>query len=178
MHAEVANCVPAITLFVAKWYDSRPAGVLFRMDSGKTRMTTFYRGIQQACTMGPTVLCRVLWPVLRRSREKFEREGLDPLALWNIHLGLMVSRPTRLSCCTPPARARQHRYRGQLNPAKTAVLLPKGHAPKAREVSILKNVDARIADRGRVTVVSLPIGTEENVVERAVGVLRVGGADR
>ena len=35
--AEVSNCVPALTPFVAKCYDTRPADVFFRMNSGETR---------------------------------------------------------------------------------------------------------------------------------------------
>ena len=35
MLAEVANCVPALTPFMAKRYGKRPADVFFRMDSGK-----------------------------------------------------------------------------------------------------------------------------------------------
>ena len=36
MLAEAANCVPALTPFVAKYYGTRSAGVFFRMDSGET----------------------------------------------------------------------------------------------------------------------------------------------
>ena len=35
--AEVANCVPALTPFVAKCYGTRLADVFFRMDSEETR---------------------------------------------------------------------------------------------------------------------------------------------
>ena len=44
MLAEVANCVPAITPLVAKCYDTRPANVFFRIDSGETGTT--------ACSIG------------------------------------------------------------------------------------------------------------------------------
>ena len=45
--AEAANCVPALTPFVAKCYGTRPADVFFRMDSGDSRTITCSSGVQQ-----------------------------------------------------------------------------------------------------------------------------------
>ena len=65
-----------------------------------------------------------------------------------------------------------------VNAAKTAALLPKGHAPTAEEISLLESVEVRIADKGGVTVVGVPIGTEDYLRGRAIEVVRDGGADR
>ena len=65
-----------------------------------------------------------------------------------------------------------------VNAAKTVALPPKGHASTAEDISLLETVDVRIADEGGVTVVGVPIGTEEYVRERAMEVLRHGDADR
>ena len=64
------------------------------------------------------------------------------------------------------------------NPAKTVALQPKGPAPTAEEMSLLERVDVRIVGEGGVTVVGVPIGTDEYVLERAMGVVGDGGADR
>ena len=54
---------------------------------------------------------------------------------------------------------------------------PKGHAPAMREISLLESVEVRIADEGGVTMVGVPIGTEEYVRGRSMEVVRDGGAD-
>ena len=51
-------------------------------------------------------------------------------------------------------------------------LPPKGNAPIAEEISLLEIVYVRIADEGRMTVVGVPIGTEEYVLERAMEVMK------
>lgn len=43
----------------------------------------------------------------------------------------------------------------------------------AEEISFLYGVDVRIAEEGGATVVGIPIGTEEYLVDRAVGIVRV-----
>ena len=65
-----------------------------------------------------------------------------------------------------------------VNIAKMVSLPPKGHAPTAKEISRLESVDVRIVDEGGVTVVGVPIGTDEHVLKRASEVVRDGGADR
>ena len=50
----------------------------------------------------------------------------------------------------------------------------KEHAPTAEEISLIESVES-IADKGEVTVVGVPIGTEEYVQERALEVVRGGG---
>ena len=62
--------------------------------------------------------------------------------------------------------------------ANTVALPPKGRAPTVEGISLLKIVDVRIAGEGGVTVVGVPIGTDEYVLERALEVVRDGGADR
>ena len=64
-----------------------------------------------------------------------------------------------------------------LNPAKTIALPPKGYAPTA-EISLLESVDVRIAGEGGATVVGVPLGTDEYVLDQAMEVVRTGGADR
>ena len=63
-----------------------------------------------------------------------------------------------------------------VNPGKTIALPPKGYVPTA-EISLLESVDVRIAGEGGATVVGVPIGTDEYVLDRAMEVVRDGGAD-
>ena len=65
-----------------------------------------------------------------------------------------------------------------VNPAKTVALPPKGHAPTAEEILLRESVDVRIADEGGVSVVGVLIGTDEYVLERAMGVVKEIGAGR
>ena len=59
----------------------------------------------------------------------------------------------------------------------TAKNVPKGRAPTAEESSLLESVGARIVGEGGMTVVGVPIGSDEEVLERAMEVVRDGGAD-
>ena len=90
MLAEAANCVPALTPFVAKCYGTRPADVFFRVDSGETRTIACSSGVQQGDPMGPAMFCLTLRPGLKRFREEFEREGVEAFAYMDdVSLGLM-----------------------------------------------------------------------------------------
>ncbi|CAN0095586.1 unnamed protein product, partial [Laminaria digitata] len=77
---EVANCVPALTPLVAKCYGTRPADVIFRMDSGETRTITCSSGVQQWDPIGPATFCLALRLGLKRFRQEFEGEGVEAFA--------------------------------------------------------------------------------------------------
>ena len=93
MLAEVANCVPALTLLVAKWYGTRLADVFVRIDSGETRTIACSSGVQQGDPMGRTMFCLALRPGVIRFREEFAGEGVEAFA-WTMSLSAL--RPTRL----------------------------------------------------------------------------------
>ena len=63
-----------------------------------------------------------------------------------------------------------------INSAKTVGLPSKEHAPTAG-TSLLESVHVRIAGEKGVTVIGTPIGTDKYVLERAMEVVRDGGAD-
>ena len=65
-----------------------------------------------------------------------------------------------------------------VNTAKTVALPSKGHASTTEEIALLESVGVRIVSEGRVTVVGVPIGADEYVLERAMEVGRDGGTDR
>ena len=63
-----------------------------------------------------------------------------------------------------------------MNPSKTVALSPKGHEPSPEEIVLLESVDVRIAERGGVKVVGVPIGTDEYAIEGAMEVAENDGA--
>ena len=146
--AEVANCVPALTPFVAKCYGARPADVFFRMDSGETRTITCSSGVQQGDPMGPAMFCLALRPGLKRFREEFEGEGVEAFAYMDdISLGLMGVTANTIRAITFLRRELDD-IGIVVNPTKTVVLPPKGHAPTVEEISLLESVDIHIAEEG------------------------------
>ncbi|CAM9791152.1 unnamed protein product, partial [Laminaria digitata] len=72
---EAATCVPALTPFVAKCYGERSAPVFFQMDSEERRKIDCSSGVQQGNAMGPALFCMPLLPVLKRTREEFDKRG-------------------------------------------------------------------------------------------------------
>ena len=63
-----------------------------------------------------------------------------------------------------------------INPRKTVALPPKGHVPTPEEISLLQGIDVRIAERGGVKVIGVPIGTDEYAMDRAMEIVRNGGS--
>ena len=170
--------MPALTPFVAKCYGTRPADVFFRMDSGETRTIACSSGVLQGDPMGPAMFCLTLRPGQKRFREEFEGGGVDAFAYMDdVSLGL-----TRITADTVRAFAFLRQELEDIgivvNPAKTVALPPKGHAPTAEEISLLESVNVSITGEGGATVVGIPIGTDEYVLDRAMEVVRDRGADR
>ncbi|CAN0290043.1 unnamed protein product, partial [Laminaria digitata] len=172
---EVANCVPALTPSVAKCYGTRPCSL---GGSKETWTIACSSGVQQGDPMGPAMFCLALRPMLKRFRQELEGEGVEAFAYMDdVSLGLM-------GITANTVRAFAFLRRGLddigivVSPAKTVALPPKGHAPTAEKISLRESIDVRIAEEGRVTVVSVPIGTEEYVRGRAMKVIGDGGTYR
>ena len=176
MLAEVSNCVPALTPFVVKCYGTRPADVFFRMDSGETRTIASSSGVQQRDPMGPAMFCLALQPGLKRFREEIEGEVETSAYMNDVSVGLL-----RITANTIRAFAFLRRELEDIgivvNTSKTVALSPKGHAPTAEDISLLESVDVRVADEAGVTVVGVPIGTDEYVLERAREIVEKGDTD-
>ncbi|CAN0560929.1 unnamed protein product [Laminaria digitata] len=130
------------------------------MDSEETTTIPCSSGVQQGDPMGPAMFCLALRPGLKRFRLEFEGEGVEAFAYMDdVSLGLMG-----ITANTGRAFAFLRRELDDIgivvSPAKTVALSPKGHTPTAEKISLLQSVDVRISDEGRVTVGSVPIGTE------------------
>ncbi|CAN0229242.1 unnamed protein product, partial [Laminaria digitata] len=138
------------------------------MDSEETRTIACSSSVHQGDPMGPAMFCLALRPGLKRFRQEFEEEGVEAFAYMDdVSLGVMG-----ITANTVRAFAFLRRDLDDIgsvvSPAITVTLPPKGHAPTAEKISLLESVDVRISDEGRVTVVSVPIGTESYVQGRAI----------
>ena len=65
-----------------------------------------------------------------------------------------------------------------LNPGKTVAWTPKGHVPTPEDISLLAGVGIRVADEGVIKVVRTPVVSDEFAIERAIGIVRDGGAEQ
>ena len=169
--------MPALTPLVAKCYGTRPADVFF---SDGLRGDQDDRLLQRCSAGGPhspAMFFLALQPEPARFREEFDGQGAEAFSYMDdVSLGLMG-----VTASTVRAFAFLRRQLDDIgivvNPAKTVAPPPKGHAPTAKEISILDSIDVRIADEGGAMVVRVPIGTDECVLERAMGVVKDRGAD-
>ena len=114
--------------------------------------------------MGPTMVCTTLRPGLKRCRDEFEGEGVEAFAVMKyVSLGLV-----EVTANTVRAFAFLRRELEDIdiviNTTKTVALPPNKHTSTA-EISLRENADVRIVGQGIVTVVGVPIGTDEYVLE-------------
>ena len=63
-----------------------------------------------------------------------------------------------------------------MNPSNAVALPAKEHVPTLKENVLVEGVDVRIAERGGVKVVGVPIGTDEYAIEGAMEVAENDGA--
>ena len=59
-----------------------------------------------------------------------------------------------------------------INPSKTVALPPKGHVLALEGIALLEGIGVRIAERGGVKVVGVPVGTDEYARESAMEIVR------
>ena len=122
--------------------------------------------------MGPAMFCLALRPGLKRFREESEGEGVEAFAyIDDVSLGLLRITADKVRALAF-LRQELEDTGVVVNPAKTVALPPKGHTMTAEEISLLESVDVSITGEGGATVVGVPIGTDEYVLDRAMEVVR------
>ncbi|CAN0379356.1 unnamed protein product, partial [Laminaria digitata] len=148
LHADVATCVRALSMFVDKCYGERSADDVFlRVDSGEHRTIACSRGVQQWDSMGPAILipCISLRPGLKLFREEIEGDGVEPFALHGRrHAWPHGGYGKHHKRAIPSLRRELDGVSIVANPATTVALSPQGHVPTAEEISLLASVDVRI----------------------------------
>ena len=127
--------------------------------------------------MGQAMSCLALRLEMKRFREELEGEGVEPFSYMDdVFLGLMGVTANMVRDVA--FLRRELEVIGiVLNISKTVAFPPNEHAPTAEKISLAESVDVRIVN-GEVTVVGVPIGTDEHVLERELEIARDGGADR
>ena len=117
-----------------------------------------------------------LRPVLTKVREGYESQGVEAYAYpddmavtaGDISLGTMGG---------VPFLERELTAKGvHLSQGRTVGLTPKGHVPTLEDISPLVGVGVRVADRGRINMAGVPVGTNEFTTESAIGIGRDGRA--
>lgn len=119
-----------------------------------------------------------LLPVLKRVREEFERRGVDAfIFLDDVSIGMSEITPNTVR--DVPFLRHELCKRGiAIKPSKTVALPPKGHVPTPEEIGLPGGIDVRIAERGEVKGVGVPVGRDACTVSSAVEIVRNGGADK
>ena len=68
--------------------------MFFQMDSGERRKVDCSSVVQEGDAMGPALFCMPPLPVLKRTREEFEKRGVEAFAyLDDISIGMMEITP-------------------------------------------------------------------------------------
>ena len=177
MLAGAVTCVPALTLFVAKCYGEISAPVFFQMESGERRTIDCSSGVQQWDVMGPVLFCMPLLLVLKRTRAEFEPRSVEAFAyLDDICIGMMKITPDTVELVLLLQRELSN-IGVAINPSTMAALPPKGHIPTPEKIALLEGSGVRIAERGGVKVVGVPVGTDEYARGSAMEIVRNGGAE-
>ncbi|CAM9314220.1 unnamed protein product, partial [Laminaria digitata] len=128
--------------------------------------------------MGLALFCLPLRPVLMRVREEYESQGVEAYAYLD-DITIAAHEITPGTVGVVPFLERELAARGiHLNPGKTVALTPKGHVPTPAEIALLAGVGARIADKGGIKVVGVPVGTDDFAIESAIEIVREGGAEQ
>lgn len=120
--------------------------------------------------MGPDFFPLALRPRLKCFREKFERKGVEACAyINNISPGLMGVTVDTIRANIFLLRElfnRQRRHRRQPRKHRGASI----ELALRKEISLSESVDVRIVEEMGVTMVGVPLCTEEHVPERAMSV--------
>ena len=124
--------------------------------------------------MGPALFCMPPLPVLKRTREEFEKRGVEAFAyLEDISVGMMEITPDTVEVVHFLKRELAN-IGIAINPRKTVALPPKGRVPTPEEISFLQGIDVRIAGRGGVKVVGVLIGTDTYAMDSTMEIVKNG----
>lgn len=155
---------------------------------GQNQLTRFFgwiRGDQDDCFQrcpaggphGTGRLCLELRTRIKRFRDLFEGEGAQAFACMD-EVSIGVSGVQASTVRAFAILRTVDNISIMVNPAKAVALPPDGHIPTMGYVPLLESVHVRVANEAGVTVVGVPIGTDERVLERAMEVVKDRGVDR
>ena len=149
------------------------------MELGERGKIGYFSGVQRGDAMGSALalFCMPLLSVLKRIRSKFEPGGVELFAyLDDISIGTMEVTPDTVEVV--PFLQREVSNIGiDIDPSKAVALPPKGQVSMPEKIALLEDIGVRIAERGGVQVVGVPVGTDEFTRESVTEIFQNGGAE-
>ncbi|CAN0508788.1 unnamed protein product, partial [Scytosiphon promiscuus] len=144
---------------------------------GERRTIECTSGVQQGDGMGPPLFSLILVPIVLKLQEKYEPLGVSFKAYMDdITLHLKVLTEESVQAMTDLV-SELDKVGIVVNSAKISALPPPGHVITEEQRRLLEGVGLTVAGEG-ITVVGVPIGTDDYVKEFAMKVIAEGGADK
>ncbi|CAN0303380.1 unnamed protein product, partial [Ectocarpus fasciculatus] len=167
---QAAKSIPNLVGYIARCYDQIPASAVFEMDSGERRTIECRSGVQQGDGMGPPLFCLILIPIIDKLRRKYEPLGVTLKAYMDdITLHLRDITPDTVQAMTDLVQELAE-VGIIVNRAKRLALPPREREPTEEQRGLLDGVGITTATEG-ITVVGVPIGTDDYVKEFAMKVI-------
>ncbi|CAN0235475.1 unnamed protein product, partial [Scytosiphon promiscuus] len=147
------------------------------LSDGKRNTKTTVRRMQQGDGMEPPLFSLILVPIVLKLQEKYEPLGVSFKAYMDdITLHLKVLTEESVQAMTDLV-SELDKVGIVVNRAKSSALPPPGHVITEEQRRLLEGVGLTVAGEG-ITVVGVPIGTDDYVKEFAMKVIAEGGADK
>ena len=175
--AQAAKSLPNLVPYIARCYDEVPATAVYEMDSGERRKLQCTSGVQQGDGMGPPLFSLILIPIILKLQEKYKPLGVAFKAYMDditLHLQDLTEETIQAMTDLVNELAAVGIV---VNRAKSLALPPPGHVITEEQTRLLDGVGLTVAGEG-ITVVGVPIGTDEYIKEFAMKVITDGGADK
>eukprot|EP00903_Cladosiphon_okamuranus_P013938 g12964.t1 len=175
--AQAAKSTPDLVEYIARCYDEVPAKAVYEMDSGERRTIECKSGVQQGDGMGPPLFCFVLVPILIKLNHKYEPLGVS-LTAYMDDISLHFKEITATTILVIQDLVHELQAAGiVVNRGKSSALPPPRHEVTHEERRLLGEAGLPIAEEG-ITVVGVPIGTDDFVQGFAEDVITKGGAGK
>ena len=124
------------------------------------------------------LFCMPLLPVLERTREELEQKWLKSLPNWTISASEWSnSHRTQWAWCLACSESWPESVL-PWTPAKRWPSLRRGTYRHWKKIALLEGVDVRIAERGGLKVVGVPIGADAYAMESAMEIVENGGVEQ
>lgn len=173
--AQAAKSTPDLVEYIARCYDEVPAKAVYEMDSGERRTIECKSGVQQRDEMGPPLFCFVLVSIVIKLNHKHEPLGVC-LKAYMHDISLHFKEITATTIPVVQDLVDELQAAGIIvNRGKSSALPPPGHAVTHEERRLLGEAGLPIAEEG-ITVVGVPIGTDDFIKGFAADVITKGGA--
>eukprot|EP00903_Cladosiphon_okamuranus_P018719 g17232.t1 len=175
--AQAAKSTPDLVGYIARCYDEVTAKAIFKMDSGERRTIECKSGVQQGGGMGPPLFCFVLVPIVIKLNQKYEPLGVS-LTAYMDGISLHFKKITATTIPVIQDLLDELQAAGiVVNRGESSALPPPRHEVTHEERRLLGEARLPVAEEG-ITVLSIPIGTDDFVKGFAEEVITKGRAGK